>query len=137
VYLRAPGPELETAWRVTELLLRQLRDEVSESGARFYVALIPGLESMDPAMFRASWKRYPGIEQFEFDLDGPRQRLLAYCAQEKIEAVDLAADFTEHLRTHPASELYFKFDLHFSEEGHRVAGEAIARRLLDTPSSGK
>lgn len=131
VYLHDPGPEFETAWRVTEALLIKLRDEVHAAHASFYVALLPGMEAIDPNEFRASFPRYPGIEQYHFDLDWPRQRLLRFLVQQKISAIDLTPEFQARAKQTSVFDLYFKFDRHFSIEGHRLAGETIAHRWWD------
>ncbi len=126
VYLHDPSPEFETAWQVTEALLVKLRDEVHAAHASFYVALLPGMEAIDPNGFRASFNRYPGIEQYHFDLDWPRQRLLSFLARQKIPTIDLVPVFQAELKKTSVFDLYFKFDRHFSVYGHRLAGEAIA-----------
>ncbi len=128
-YLRQPEPDFEAAWKVTELLILTLRDEVWARGASFYVALLPGTEVLEPEVFKASFSRYPGIEKFDFDLDGPRQRLLKFLADHQIPVIDLTPPFREYQQKNPAIPLYFKFDRHFSVEGHHLAGEITAREL--------
>ncbi len=128
-YLPRPDPAFEQAWKTTEKTLRQLRDEVQSSGSVFQVALLPGMEAMLPADFYRSFPRYPGIEQFQFDLDYPRKRLLKFLAAERIGTVDIQREFERKVPKSDRPRLYFKFDRHFSTLGHRLAGEAIADHL--------
>ena len=51
IFARGGGPAVEHAWRVTGALLRQLRDEVEASGARFGVVVIPCAEQVDDALW--------------------------------------------------------------------------------------
>lgn len=128
-YLTRPDPAFEEAWRLTESHLLRLRDEVQASGARFYVALLPGVEAMVPGEFQRALVRYPGIEQFQFDLEYPRRRLLDFFGQTKMSVIDIQREFEENVPADQRSTLYFKFDRHFSTRGHGLTGKSIAKRI--------
>lgn len=128
-YLPDPDEDFQKAWAVTEALLLRLGEEVRGSGARFYVALLPGLERMQPEEFQKSLTRYPGAESIRFDLDFPRQRLLRFLKTHSIPAIDITAEFEKRVPPAERMDLYFHFDRHFSVRGHRIAGEAIGGQL--------
>jgi hypothetical protein len=128
-YLPKPPLEFERAWQITEQLLLKLNQEIQASGAKCSVVLIPGLESIDPASFQASLHRYPGIEDFKFDLEWPSQRLLKFLGKNHISVIDLTPALAAAAKTQSPDQLYFKYDRHFSIEGHQVAGKTIAEHL--------
>jgi hypothetical protein len=128
-YLVHPEPEFEAAWKITEALLLKLQNETQSANEKFYIALLPGVESLSSDQFQQALKKYPGIEKYTFDLDYPRQRLLQFTAEHKIATIDLTPVIQEELKTKSISDLYFVFDKHFSTQGHRVVGQAIAKHL--------
>ncbi|MFZ4695496.1 MAG: SGNH/GDSL hydrolase family protein [Verrucomicrobiia bacterium] len=128
-YLAHPDPAFEEAWKTTEQHLLLLRDEAQAGGARFHVALLPGMEAMVAGKFQRSQVRYPGIEAFEFDLDHPRRRLLDFLKRNKISTIDIQREFEEKVPPDQRQDLYYRFDLHFNTRGHRLAGEAISRKI--------
>jgi hypothetical protein len=135
-YLPQPDAAFEEAWKITEQHLLLLRDEIRGSGARFYVALLPGVEAMVPDEFQRSRVRYPGIEALKFDLDYPHRRLLDFLNRNKIAAIDIHHEFEEKVPPGQRQSLYYRFDLHFSTRGHRLAGEAICRRIAADWTAG-
>ena len=128
-YLVRPEGAVLEGWKITEAEILALQTEVRASGGRFLVALIPGLEAMAPEKFREALKRYPGLEDFELDLDYPRRRLMGFLDRNRIPCVDLQGEFDAEENAAVRDRLYFKFDQHFSPVGHRIAGRALARAL--------
>jgi lysophospholipase L1-like esterase len=128
-YLARPEGAVLEAWKTTEAEILALRDEVAADGGRLLVALLPGMEAMMPDEFRRSRSRYPGLEAFEVDPDYPRRRLLGFLGERRVPAVDLAREFEAVPPGSARARLYFRFDRHFSPEGHRLAGVAIARAV--------
>jgi hypothetical protein len=128
-YLKKPGEEFEKAWEFTFQLIRQLKKDVEVAGARIFFVLIPGLESLDPDRFRESFKRYPGIEAFEFDLEWPRIRMVEFLQFEGISFLDFAALMRDLGEGESPLGYYFEFDRHLAPDGHQLLGEAIADRL--------
>lgn len=129
-YLPQPDPRVEEAWEITEKLILRLRDEVQTTGARFYLMLIPGMESFQPEEFRKSLERYPGIEAYQFDLEYPRNRMRKFLIASKIPFLDMEEEFRK-LPSDQQAGLYFRFDRHFSTLGHRITGESLARFLVE------
>lgn len=132
-YLRNPEGTVAEAWKITESAIVTLRDEVEAAKARFVVLLIPGAEAVMPEEFFKALARHPGIEATEWDPDYPRRRLIDFFASHRIAHVDLTRTFASEVAEADRRRLYFVFDQHFSPEGHRLAGRAIARALAGKP----
>ncbi|MDD2708777.1 MAG: SGNH/GDSL hydrolase family protein [Verrucomicrobiae bacterium] len=128
-YLTEPPPSFQRAWQATEDGLVALHNETRASGARLAVVLLPGVEAVAPGLFKQSFPRYPGIEQFNFDTDYPHRRLLAFLKKQQIPLIDVQAAIEKEIPAAQRQQLYFKFDLHFTTRGHRLAGETAALEL--------
>jgi lysophospholipase L1-like esterase len=135
VFAREGGPDVEHAWRLTAALVRELRDEVEASGARFAVVLVPCAEQVDDALWAdlAGRAREAGLE---LKRQEPSRRLGEICAQAGIPAIDLAPVFSTAAREPggggaSAAGLYLLGRFHLSDEGHRLAAEALGRFLTE------
>jgi lysophospholipase L1-like esterase len=135
VFAREGGPDVEHAWRLTASLLRELRDEVEASGASFALVLVPCAEQVDDTLWAelAGRAREAGLE---LERQEPSRRLGEICARAGIPAIDLAPAFGAAARgpgeaAASAASLYLLGRFHLSDEGHRVAAEAIHRFLAE------
>ena len=133
IFARGALPAVEHAWRVTGALLRQLRDEVEASGARFGVVVIPCAEEVDDSRWADLARRGRGAG-LDLDRGEASRRLAGIFGREGITALDLTPAFAEAARSRPggaasASGLYLLGRFHLDDEGHRVAAEAIHRFL--------
>ncbi len=120
----------EEAWRVTEALLASMRDEARAHGAGFWIVTVSaGIQvHPDPAFRRAVAKRL-GTP----DLLYPERRVLAFAERERIPVIPLARPLAEYAAMHRTYLHGFPNGTpglgHWNENGHRVAGQVIARRL--------
>jgi lysophospholipase L1-like esterase len=135
IFVRGSDPAVEHAWRVTEALFVRLRDEVEARGARFAVVVIPCAEQVDDALWRdlARRGRDAGLV---LDRGEPSRRLAAVFAREGLAALDLTPAFDEAAARGPlgvasAAGLYLFGRFHLSDEGHRVAADAILAFLRE------
>jgi lysophospholipase L1-like esterase len=135
VFAREGGPDVEHAWGLTASLIRELRDEVEASGARFALVLVPCAEQVDDALWAdlAGRAREAGLE---LERQEPWRRLGDICARAGIPAIDLAPAFGAAARgpgeaAASAASLYLLGRFHLSDDGHRVAAEAIHRFLTE------
>jgi lysophospholipase L1-like esterase len=135
IFAREAGPDVEHAWRVTVALLRQLRDEVEASGARFGAVVVPCAEQVDDALWDDLARR--GREAgLDLGREEPSRRLAAIWAQERISAIDLTPVFVAAARgpgegTASAAGLYLLGRFHLNDEGHHLAAEAIHHFLTE------
>jgi hypothetical protein len=122
----------EKAWATTEALLVDTRRAVEELGARFLVVVIPHryqVQSDAPkfALDHLVRRIDPRGLDAEHDWNRPETRLARLAAEEGIEMVMLLERLRARAR---AGENTYQPDGHLNTLGHRVAGEAIAERLL-------
>ncbi len=132
VYLEPNNAVWNDAWRVTEGLIVQMRDEVTRSGAKFVVATLSnGPQVLPDAESREVFKNRFGIT----DLFYPDNRIKSLGAREGIEVITLAPDlqqFAEHNKVflHGFGENIGNG--HWNVTGNRVAGELIAKKICES-----
>jgi hypothetical protein len=87
VYVAPTAPEWETAWRITEKLLRELHREANAADARFLLTtLSTGIQVHPDAKVRERFAAALGAD----DLLYPDRRLEAFAEREGIPAVIMA-----------------------------------------------
>jgi hypothetical protein len=130
VYLSRPSEVWEDAWRVTEALVKAIREEANQQGARFLLVTLsnPGQVPPDTKVMQrhAAWLG-------ETDLFYPERRLRAFVNKEAFDAVFLAEPFARHAAEHkvylhgfPNTQLGGG---HWNESGHALAADLIAQHL--------
>ena len=129
IYFRPADPVWQDAWKVTEALLLQMRDEVTARGAKFFVVVLTtGIQvNPDPAT-REAFAKGLGVQ----DLFYPDHRLETFCQQKGIPVLLLAPAFQEYATTHQVFLHGFKDNPgggHWNQNGHRLAGEMITKWL--------
>jgi hypothetical protein len=128
----APDSALADAWRVTEALLAELRDEVGRDGARLVVFHVPAR----PAVYDDDWRRTR--QTYAFDQSwNPRQEAVVLrdiCARQRLLCVFPEAAFRrEASRLTPSGgRLYFAQDAHWTASGNALAARMIAQALADS-----
>ena len=121
---------LEWSFERTEQELLRLREVAVEAGMRLVVAVIPSLQTVDPAALAASIA-YTDYEDKDFDLEKPYRRLRDFAAKENLEIVIPVDAFRVH--TAGQQSLYLTRDMHFNSDGHQIFAEAIASYLSEHP----
>ena len=127
--LAIAGPDIGRFQRLiaeANLLLERLARQVEASGARFVVLLIPDEGQVDRELARRISRR----SGWPLDLDRPQRRLVPWLEDRRIPHLDLLPLFR---RRHQAGgpRLYRVQDTHWSVAGNRLAGEALAERLVE------
>ena len=128
VMARERPPEIQEAFDCTERALLALRDEcIDRLGVPLCVVLLPGPHQYKPKALRAvlracAWKAE------DFDVERPQRELARRLASLGVPTLDLLPLFRE--RTLGGARLHL--DVHFNEEGHRLAAEAIAPFLEES-----
>lgn len=132
VYREHHSAEWEDAWRMTEALIRKMRDEVKAHGAKFLVVTgSMGIQVNPDAMIKQEFKTKAGIE----DLFYPERRIKAISEREGIEVLTLAPALEEYARRNGVV-LHGKGDGsgrgHWNELGHQLVSELVAVKLCQT-----
>jgi hypothetical protein len=129
MYREPVSPVWQEAWKVTEALLVQMRDEVAAKGARFFVVVLSTGAQVDPdPAVRAAFAQGLGVK----DLFYPDRRLEKFCQREGIPILLLEPAFQQYATAHQVYLHGFKGNLgggHWNPNGHRLAGDMIARWL--------
>jgi hypothetical protein len=129
VFQEPSTEDWKEAWRVTEGVLLQMRDEVVQKGALFFVMVLsdPIQVNPNPAK-RLAYARALGVR----DLFYPDHRLEGFCQSHHIPVLLLAPSFQKYATQHKVYLHGFGKTLgkgHWNQNGHRLAGDTIARWL--------
>jgi hypothetical protein len=132
VIYREPADDVwRNAWLVTEKLLAEMNAEVKAHGARFYVVTLSnGIQVFPDPAAREAFARRVGAA----DLFYAERRFKSLGEREGFPVYNLAPD----LQTYADGTKVFLHGFgaqrgngHWNEDGHRVAGELLTRKLCD------
>jgi hypothetical protein len=131
VYLEPNNVVWNDAWRITERLIVEIRDEVTTHGARLVVVTLSNGPQVlpDPASREAFKSRF-GIT----DLFYPDNRIKSLGSREGIPVITLAPELQEFAERNQVFLHGFGKNLgngHWNAAGHRVAGELIAKKMCE------
>ena len=129
-YLEPPDDNWKEAWRVTEGLILQMRDEVRQRGARFVVVTLSNAIQVYPdPVVRQNFMKRIGVSTVFY----PNERLRALAGREQIDFLDLAEPMQAYAEQNKVFLHGFGNDLggnaHWNQSGHRLAAELIAQKL--------
>jgi hypothetical protein len=131
IYLEPGNAVWNDAWRVTEGLIREMRDEVTAKGAKFVVVTLSNGPQVHPNPdSRENFKKWFGIT----DLFYPDNRIKSFCMREGIPVFTLAPELQEYAERNQTFLHGFGKNLgngHWNASGHRVAGELIAKKICE------
>jgi hypothetical protein len=131
IYSEPPDAVWQDAWRVTEALIREMRDDVQQHGARFVVVTLSnGIQVHPDPSAREAFMRRVGAS----DLFYPDKRIAALGGRERIEVFTLAPELQAYAERNKVFLHGFGAELgngHWNAEGHRVAGELLTQKLCD------
>jgi hypothetical protein len=121
------------AWRVTEDLLVQMRDEVRSKGADLVVVTLSnGVQVYPDPSVRQIFMKRVGVS----DLFYPDDRIRQLAEREHIPVITLAPEMQAYADLNKVFLHGFgnnQGNGHWNQLGHRVAGEIIARKLCAGP----
>lgn len=125
-------PILDYAYDVTDHIYGQLAYEADQIGAKTAVVIVPLKEAVyyeaAPAARQQLEAQYPALKNSNPRL--PNQRLTALMERRSIPIFDLHPLFVDHLRG-GGGVLYGQVDSHWNVPGNQLAGQLIARWLVD------
>lgn len=129
IYLEPQTEVWKSAWRVTEELLKAMRDEVRSHGAKFVVVTLSnGIQVFPDAGARDIFTRRLGGA----DLLYPDNRIKSFCDQEQISVITLAPDLQQFADNNRVFLHGFDKNIgngHWNVTGNRVAGELLAKKI--------
>jgi hypothetical protein len=129
VYREPVDATWQEAWRVTEGLVKLMRDEVRGRGAKFLVVTLSnGVQVYPQAEARAAFLRRVGAS----DIFYPDARIKSLGERENFSVLVLAPELQQYAEQHQAFLHGFGSDLgngHWNSTGHHVAGELLAQKL--------
>jgi hypothetical protein len=131
IYLEPNNAVWNDAWRVTEGLILQMRDEVARGGAKFLVVTLSnGPQVLPDPNWREAFKRRFGIT----DLFYPDNRIKSLATREGIPVITLAPELQEFAQHNNLFLHGFGQNIgngHWNATGNRVAGELIAKKICE------
>lgn len=131
VYLEPADAVWNDAWRVTEGLILEMRDEVTTRGAKFVVVTLSnGPQVLPDPKLREGFKERFSITNLFY----PDDRIKSLGAREGIPVVTLAPELQEFAQRNNVFLHGFGENIgngHWNATGHRVAGELIAKKMCE------
>jgi len=121
------APAHEYQHRLFKALLRGLKEEADQQGAKLVIAGIPYLPQIYDELRKAT---FPGEK---YDAEACTRRVTGYCSELGIGYVDVQTPMrVKHKQS--GRWLHFPKDAHPTVEGHRVIAEAIIASRLVQPA---
>jgi hypothetical protein len=131
IYLEPDNSVWNDAWRVTEGLILEMRDEVTAKGAKFVVVTLSnGPQVLPNPQAREIFKKWFGVT----DLFYPDNRIRSFCMREGVSVLTLAPELQEFAERNKTFIHGFGKNVgngHWNATGHRVAGELIAKKICE------
>ena len=131
IYREPDDATWQEAWRVTEGLVKLMRDEVEGRGAKFLVVTLSnGVQVHPQPAARAAFLRRVGAT----DIFYPDMRLRLLGEREHFPVVTLAPSLQQYAEQHQVFLHGFGRDLgngHWNADGHHVAGELLGQRICE------
>jgi hypothetical protein len=129
IYVEPQDDNWKEAWRVTEGLIRQMRDEVRQRGAKFVVVTLSNAIQVYPdPVVRQNFIKHIGVNTVFY----PNLRLKAMAVRENIDLVDLAEPMQTFADQNHVFLHGFGKDIgngHWNAEGHRLAAQLISQQF--------
>lgn len=136
IYLETADPDWRSAWQNTEDVIRLMRDEVLSSGSDFLLmTLSNGIQVNPDRATRSDYAARIGAT----DLFLPDRRLAKFAAHEQISSLMVAPALRSWAEDNDTCVHGFEgpswCNGHWNVDGHRVAGEELARAICDLISA--
>jgi hypothetical protein len=131
IYHKPENEIWNDAWRVTEGLITEMRDEVRARGAKFLVVTLSNGPQVlpDPEQREALKKRFGAT-----DLLYPDNRIRLLCERENISLIILAPELRQFAQQNNVFLHGFDKNIgngHWNVTGNRVAGELMAKKICE------
>ena len=110
-------------------LLSEMNAVSKANNSKFLLVIIPYKDQLYEQRINTSRGPYKGIPYGRLDLSLPQKVVRLFCKKSGIPVLDLLPVFKVHNSQKP---LFFKKDLHWTKEGHRLAAEQILTYLKES-----
>lgn len=118
-------PEWQTAWRITEILLQEMKVVSEKRKSQFMIVVAPFSPLVEPEYVPEDVKVKGALDSAKYDLAKPAKRLIEFGGQKNIPILDLAPGLIEFRKDNPNRKLFFPKDGHFTALGNCVVGGLI------------
>ncbi len=132
VWERSYNDATVDAWRITEELIRKLRDEVTAIESDFLVWYVPRRTSIYLEEWEDTKRRY-GLSDEAWNVNQTAKELREVCAKYGIAFINPTPAFkAEAIAVGSKGRgLYYVNDAHWTPEGHALAGRLLAEYVND------
>jgi hypothetical protein len=131
IYIEPRDENWKEAWRITEGLIKQMRDDVAQRKARFLlVTLSNAIQVYPDPVVRQRFLQHVGADNIFY----PNLRLKALAEQERIDFIDLAQPMQVYADQNKVFLHGFGSDIgngHWNATGHKLAAELIAQKICN------
>jgi len=110
-------------------LLSEMNAVSQANNSKFLLVIIPYKDQFYEQRINTSRGPYKGIPYGRLDLVLPQKVVRLFCQKAGIPVLDLLPAFEKH---YSPETLFFKKDLHWTKEGHRLAAEQIFTYLKES-----
>jgi hypothetical protein len=135
VFQRHYTPEWESAWAITESLLKELKSETSADGAELFVIGVTNDLQVHPDHRMRMMEEYPAMKAVDWDWLKPNRRMGEICLREGVHYLNLVEPFQRAAEQDPNIRLH-SFGGHWTEEGHVLCAELLLAFLADNWGEG-
>jgi lysophospholipase L1-like esterase len=129
IYIEPRDQNWREAWRITEGLIKQMRDDITQRKTKFLLVTLSNAIQVypDPSV-REKFLQHVGAETIFY----PNLRLKALADREQIDFLDLAQPMQTFADQNKVFLHGFGSDLgngHWNAQGHKLAADLIAQKL--------
>ena len=127
-FFKSYHEKMQGPWDVTKALLLEI-DKLTDH--RFLIMYIPNRlqveeETYQQAVLTTQGRMNTPFDESLIDLFYPNKLLQEFSEEQGIPFLDLTSYFRKENKQH---SLYFKYDGHWTMEGHRLAGKLLSERI--------
>jgi hypothetical protein len=119
-------PEWQTAWRITEILLQEMKVVSKKRNAQLMIVIAPFSPLIEPEYVPEDVKRKGVLDSSKYDLTKPAKHIIEFGKANGIPVLDVAPGLIEFHNADPLKrKLFFPKDGHFTALGNCVVGVLI------------